>query len=322
MMTQAPSRTHSLAYHAFSDEAAVMQLRCQLLAWYDANKRALPWRRAPSEWADADEHAYHTWVSEVMSQQTRVGTAAPYYTTWTTKWPTVAALADASLADVHAVWSGLGYYSRATRMLEAAKLIVHSHGGRFPRDAATLHSDIPGIGPYTAGAVASIAFNAHAPVVDGNVVRVLSRLRALGCDPKSKAASELHWSLAGRLLDVGRPGDFNQAVMEFGATVCTPQNPSCKGCPIKMHCRAHEEFFGVKEEKDAKEVSEQEERVERKKCAQCLPDIEDCVPPFPVTRYPAMVKKKAADEKSRCLFSISFLYDIYLSPSSRDCTHH
>ena len=178
---------------------------------------------------------YATWVSEIMLQQTRVATVIDYHTRWLARFPTIEALAAASPEDVNAAWAGLGYYRRARFLHACAKEVVAHHGGALPSTAAELIK-LPGIGPYTAGAVASIAFGESTPVVDGNVVRVLARHRALADDAKSRKLAKLCWRLAGELVPRCDAGIFNQAVMELGATVCTPKSPSCGACPIRASC--------------------------------------------------------------------------------------
>jgi A/G-specific adenine glycosylase len=199
--------------------AALGKLRRSLLAWYDANRRALPWRH------DADP--YRIWVSEIMLQQTRVAAVLDHYTRFLRKFPTVQSLAAARQASVLAAWSGLGYYHRARRMHQAAKLLART--GSFPRTAAAWR-ELPGIGRYTAAAIASIAFGEPVAVLDGNAERVLNRV--FGVNRGRKAA----WQRADSLLDRERPGDFNQAMMELGATVCTPRTPQCTICPLRAWC--------------------------------------------------------------------------------------
>ncbi|KAI8839356.1 DNA glycosylase [Chytriomyces cf. hyalinus JEL632] len=297
-----PMPAHNAEYHRFSS-SHVSQVRRLLIDWYAQSKRPLPWRN-PNP--DENENAYRVWVSEIMCQQTRVDTVIPYFNKWTETWPTVHALAVADPEAVRSVWSGLGYYSRASRLLEGAIIVVNKFKGVMPKDAETLQKEIPGIGRYTAGAIASIAFNQATPLVDGNVVRVLSRMRALGMDPKSKTAVDLHWSLAADIVDPDQPGDFNQSLMELGATICTPTNPDCAACPVKEYCRAFE-LHTVSTEK-AKAALQAPRKMKRKiidddaedesSCALCLPvtDIEDCGALL-VTRYPVVPKKKAAEEK-------------------------
>ncbi|XP_053069262.1 adenine DNA glycosylase isoform X6 [Acinonyx jubatus] len=249
-------------YHLFRDTAEVTVFRENLLSWYDREKRDLPWRRRAEGEMDPDRRAYAVWVSEVMLQQTQVATVIDYYTRWMQKWPTLQDLASASLEEVNQLWAGLGYYSRGRRLQEGAQKVVEELGGHVPHTAETLQKLLPGVGRYTAGAIASIAFGQATGVVDGNVVRVLCRVRAIGADSGSTFVSQQLWSLAQQLVDPARPGDFNQAAMELGATVCTPQHPRCSQCPVQSVCRAHQ-------------------RVEREQlvASQSLPgspDVEEC----------------------------------------------
>jgi A/G-specific adenine glycosylase len=204
-------------------------LRRALLQWYRRNARALPWRRT--------RDPYRVWVSEVMLQQTQVATAHDYYLRFVARFPTVRALARAPLDHVLAAWSGLGYYRRARHLHEAAGIVVREHAGRVPSEPRAFGA-LPGVGRYTVGAVLSIGFGAPLPVLDGNVARVLARLEARAWSVKSPADARTLWALAGRLLDPGSPGDWNQALMELGATVCTPRTPRCGECPLRRHCRA------------------------------------------------------------------------------------
>jgi A/G-specific adenine glycosylase len=205
-------------------------LRASLLAWYDRQKRDLPWRRT--------RDPYAIWLSEVMLQQTQVATVIPYWERFLQRFPTVEALAAAPLPDVLAGWRGLGYYSRARNLHRAAQEIVSRFGGRLPSTAAELLS-LPGFGRYTAGAVASIAFGEPAPLVDGNVARVLSRIFEVEGAPGDRAREARLWELATALVPGERPGDFNQALMEHGATVCRPENPLCLLCPVREECLAY-----------------------------------------------------------------------------------
>lgn len=199
----------------------------RLLDWYDRHRRALPWRR--------DTDAYRVWVSEIMLQQTRVETVIPYYERFLEHFPSVTALAEAPVDEVLARWSGLGYYRRA-RQLHAAAQVVVAGGGEMPVSAAELER-LPGIGSYTAAAVASIAFGEVVAVLDGNVERVISRLLASEADAKKTSVRRGLAASAARLLDPRRPGDGNQALMELGATVCTPTRPRCGECPLAAGCR-------------------------------------------------------------------------------------
>ncbi|RKO87081.1 DNA glycosylase, partial [Blyttiomyces helicus] len=230
------------------------------------------------------------WISEIMLQQTQVSTVTAYYTRWVARWPTVHDLARASPEEVREMWAGLGYYSRASRLLEGAVTVVKEMGGVLPGDAVGLKKNVGGIGPYTAGAIASIAYNQPEPLVDGNVVRVLSRLCAIGADPKAKDTIALHWSLAEDILDRTHPGDFNQALMDLGATICTPQNPECGKCPVSEHCRALAEVRCMIPSSFRHCKGGRRDRRNPAPCTLCIPvDIEDCG----VTRYPLKVKKKA-----------------------------
>ncbi len=214
-------------------EKAAPSLRSALLSHFDEHCRDLPWRRT------ADPYA--VWVSEVMLQQTRVDAVVPYYERWLARFPTVEALCAAELGDVLKTWEGLGYYARARNLHAAARVVRERHGGDLPSDPAELRR-LPGIGEYTAGAIASIAFGMPAPAVDGNVRRVLARLY----DLEEPTAGQLR-RLASALVPEDRPGDFNQALMELGATVCTPRSPRCDACPLASHCRAR--ALGVQEER-------------------------------------------------------------------------
>ena len=198
-----------------------------LLDWFDRHRRDLPWRRT--------RDPYRVWLSEVMLQQTRVETALPYYERFLARFPTVDALAAAEVDEVLALWSGLGYYRRARQLHAAARRIVELGGP--PRPAAEWR-ELPGIGAYTAAAVASIAFGEAVPVLDGNVERVVSRLLAAPEDPHGAAARRRLLAAAGELLDPARPGDGNQALMELGATLCAPRRPRCLLCPLRPGCRA------------------------------------------------------------------------------------
>jgi A/G-specific adenine glycosylase len=200
-----------------------------LLAWYAEHRRDLPWRRSLDP--------YSVWVSEMMLQQTQVATVIPYFQRWMQRFPDVAALANAAESDVLHAWQGLGYYSRARNLQRAAALMVREHAGRVP-DAVEVLCALPGIGPYSAGAIASIAYGKAEPLVDGNVIRVLSRLFALRGDPNKNPLKTEIWSHARALVPAQEPGDFNQALMELGATVCSPRSPRCEVCPLAKLCQA------------------------------------------------------------------------------------
>ncbi|MBI3935251.1 MAG: A/G-specific adenine glycosylase [Acidobacteria bacterium] len=208
----------------------IVWIRRQLLRWYDLHRRDLPWRQTTDP--------YGIWVSEVMLQQTRVQAVIPYYENFLHRFPDVKKLADASDQELLACWSGLGYYSRARNLQKAARVMVRDHSGKFPGDFAAALA-LPGIGRYTASAVLSIAYGAALPVLDGNVSRVLSRLYAVAADLKTAGGNERLRQLAGDLISARRPGDFNQAMMELGATVCLPQQPQCEQCPVRRNCLAY-----------------------------------------------------------------------------------
>ena len=205
----------------------------RLLGWYDRSARVLPWRIAPNSGGVPDP--YRIWLAEVMLQQTTVTAVAGYFMRFTTRWPTVADLAAADDADVMAAWAGLGYYARARNLLACARAVVRDHGGRFP-DSETALRELPGVGDYTAAAVAAIAFGRTAVVVDANIERVIARHRLIET-PLPMAKREIRAALA-PLVPEGRPGDFAQALMDLGATICTPRGPACAICPVMTDCRA------------------------------------------------------------------------------------
>jgi A/G-specific adenine glycosylase len=202
-----------------------------LLAWYDRHRRDLPWRAPPGTRPDP----YRVWLSEIMLQQTTVITVAPYFDRFVARWPTVSSLAAASLDEVLHQWQGLGYYARARNLHACARAVVERRGGRFPDDIAGLRA-LPGIGDYTAAAIAAIAFDRREAAVDGNVERVVARLFAVG-DPMPAAKSRLR-ALAAELVPSARAGDFAQAMMDLGATICTPHRPRCVLCPWQEPCMA------------------------------------------------------------------------------------
>ena len=203
----------------------------RLLAWYDRHARSLPWRVPPGKAPDP----YKVWLSEIMLQQTRVATVAPYYRAFLRRFPSLRRLARAPVEDVLAAWAGLGYYARARKLHECARQVMENHGGVFPSDAEALRA-LPGIGPYTAAAVAAIAFGRRESAVDANVLRIMARLHGVHA-PLPKAAAELA-ALAGALVPARRAGDYAQALMDLGATVCTPRRPACPACPWRRSCRA------------------------------------------------------------------------------------
>ncbi len=208
-------------------------VRRRLLAWYDTHRRRLPWRVKPDETPDP----YRVLVSEAMLQQTQVATVLPYYGRFIEAFPTVRDLAEADEQAVLRLWQGLGYYRRARNLHAAARVLVAEYGGRVPGDVTDLLS-LPGVGRYTAGAVASIAFGRAAPILDGNVARVLSRVYLIDQPIDGTDTRKTLWRLAEDWVPVRRPGDFNQAVMELGALICTKANPSCGDCPLSGECEA------------------------------------------------------------------------------------
>ena len=219
----------------------IRSIASPLLKWFAGNARDLPWRRTLDPYA--------IWVSEIMLQQTQVKTVIPYWERWMNRLPDVTALANARENTVIKIWEGLGYYSRVRNMQKAARLIRDEHGGRFPRDLTGVLS-LPGVGRYTGGAVCSIAFNQSEPIVDGNVIRVLTRVVGIEESPKAKPVLEQIWAFADDLVKhaVARQqprqrnaSAFNQAMMELGALVCTPRKPLCGDCPLKGRCVARRE---------------------------------------------------------------------------------
>ncbi|KAF1838924.1 DNA glycosylase [Decorospora gaudefroyi] len=278
-----PARVHDSSYHyplLFGDRSAYDAL----LRWFEGveETRSMPWRKKwidPAELTGSEEElgrvlsmrAYEVWVSEVMLQQTRVSTVIPYFNNWIAKWPTVQDLADANHDDVLSVWKGLGYYSRATRLHEGAKAMIAKSADApcaIPSGAAELQ-EFPGIGRYTAGAVSSIAFGEAEPVLDGNVARVLSRQLGLYMDVKDKKATDVLWDIADQLIKHAAgfpetkanavPGQWNQALMELGSTICTPR-PRCDQCPIQGTCRVYSEGKAL---------------FDKRRSSAVLPDIED-----------------------------------------------
>jgi A/G-specific adenine glycosylase len=222
--------------------AALPELRAALLDWYALQGRDLPWRR--------DRRPYAVWISEIMLQQTQVKTVIPYFERWLQAFPTVADLAAADLQQVLKLWEGLGYYARARNLHRAAQQVVERHGGEFPADPEAVAA-LPGVGRTTAGGILSHAFDYPAAILDGNVKRVLARLGALPVPPARGMAHLWDWSE--QLLDRQHPRDFNQALMDLGATVCTPRQPNCLLCPWRSHCAAYNQ--GMTEQLPLREAS-------------------------------------------------------------------
>ena len=206
------------------------RIRGALVRWYNRRRRDLPWRRTSDPYA--------IWISEIMLQQTQVATVIPYYERFLKRFPNAASLAAAGEQTVLKLWEGLGYYSRARNMRRAAKIIVKDFAGELPASPAELRG-LPGIGRYTAGAIASIAFGLDEPVLDGNVTRVLCRVFRVRGNPKQARTEKRLWQLAGDLLPRGKAGLFNQALMDLGATICVPRKPLCPTCPLRHTCEAH-----------------------------------------------------------------------------------
>lgn len=215
----------------------------RLLDWYKENARRLPWRN------QADPYA--VWISEIMLQQTRVDTVIPYYQHWMQRFPSIAALAEASQQDVLSAWEGLGYYSRARNLHRAAQIVMDEYGGELPRDLKALRR-LPGIGRYTAGAIASIAFGQDEPALDGNIRRVLARIFDVTEPARSPRGNERLWELAAVHLPPGQAGEYNQALMELGALICTSRSPDCPDCPVSEWCQARS--LGIQEQRPVLEA--------------------------------------------------------------------
>ncbi len=214
------------------DEFDAVELRRRLFAWHRRHARSLPWKEHPE--------AYRIWISEIMLQQTTVAAVIPYYERFLRRFPDVRALADADEAEVLKLWEGLGYYSRARNLHRAARVIMTEHAGRFPQSPAELQT-LPGIGRYTAGAIASFAFDARAPIVEANTLRLYCRLLGYSGDPRSSAGQDVLWRFAESLLPARGSGRVNQALMDLGAILCTPIDPRCDECPLSGLCRARAE---------------------------------------------------------------------------------
>lgn len=242
--------SHKASIHTFEN---LENIRIKLLTWYRSNARLLPWRKSyvnpptlsmsSEERAQSLQRAYEVLVSEMMLQQTQVVTVIPYFNRWMKRFPTWEVLETADLEEVQSTWAGLGYYARARRMKEAAIYLMQleRRSEMIPTDVESWVKNVPGCGEYTAGAVLSVAWNIRCPLVDGNVIRVLTRLRAVGTDCHKGIGKRWVWESADQLVDDQYPGDFNQALMELGATICTPLNPDCAACPLNKDCLALKE---------------------------------------------------------------------------------
>ncbi|THV07111.1 DNA glycosylase [Dendrothele bispora CBS 962.96] len=295
---------HKKSLHII-DPPSSSSIQTALLEWFETvrDARGMPWRKPFDENLGLEERAqraYEVWVSEIMLQQTQVATVIPYYNAWMAKFPTIRELAAASIEDVNALWKGLGYYSRASRLLAGAQKVVKEYGGRLLDNAKDMEAHIPGIGRYSAGAICSIAYGERVPVLDGNVHRLLSRLLALHASPKAKPTLDVLWRAAEALVqDVGtvssssqvksnsyHPGDINQALIELGSTVCKVKDPLCDSCPLRHRCHAY--VFSTKSAQNSD-----------------IPDIEDacllCEPISEglneVTVYPMKAERKKAREE-------------------------
>ncbi|KAI0674510.1 DNA glycosylase [Trametes maxima] len=289
------ARPHAVALHNLSNPESPREA---LLKWYDGvhTARGMPWRKPFQQSWNAEEkaqRAYEVWVSEIMLQQTQVATVIPYYNKWMERFPTIRDLAGSDIDTVNGLWKGLGYYSRAARLLSGAQKAVDELGGRLPDNAQDMESKVPGIGRYSAGAICSIAYNQCVPVLDGNVHRLLSRVLALHAPPKAKQTLDVLWAGASAFVkDAERPGDVNQALIELGSTVCKVRDPACGSCPLRPWCVAHE-HQGKEDEVDAPSSA-----------GHAVPDIEElctlCGPlraGASVTAYPMKVEKKKAREE-------------------------
>ena len=210
------------------ENTVILLIQERLAQWFRENKRDLPWRGASP---------YAVWVSEIMLQQTQVATAIPYFNRFLERFPTIETLASAPIDEVLKYWAGLGYYARARNLHKASQIVVENFGGAVPNDPKTLRS-LPGVGRYTSGAILSIAYNLPEPIVDGNVIRVISRLFGIKGDPKSSTNQGTLWEIAESLVPREAPGDFNQGLMELGALVCEPAEPKCETCPLLQFCFA------------------------------------------------------------------------------------
>ncbi|KAI5119737.1 hypothetical protein M0805_008667 [Coniferiporia weirii] len=281
-------KTHLASLHIIRDPEPICS---SLLDWYSGvhENRGMPWRKPFDPTLDAlgrSQRAYEVWISEIMLQQTQVATVIPYYNRWMEKYPTIRDLANSDIESVNALWKGLGYYSRAARLLSGAKKIVEDYDGVFPANAKDMMTSVPGIGRYSAGAISSIAYNQREPVLDGNVNRLLSRVLALHANPKAKFTLDVLWGGATDIIKKAeQPGNINQALIELGATVCRVRDPDCGPCPLNAHCRAHLETQDHQpDEQDIEEL-----------CTLCDPVLPS--EPAGVTRYPMKVERKKAREE-------------------------
>lgn len=291
----APPSSHPAASHVIAEPSP---LREALLEWYEGvhAARGMPWRKPYDPSMNNEQRAqraYEVWVSEIMLQQTQVVTVIPYYNRWMKKYPTIRDLAASDIETVNSIWRGLGYYSRAARLLAGAQKAVRDFGGRLPDNAKVMEANIPGIGRYSAGAICSIAYNECVPVLDGNVHRLLSRILAVHAPPKSKQTLDILWQGATAMVEGStRPGDLNQALIELGSTVCKVRDPSCGSCPLQPWCQAVKLADG-KEPEGAASKGGVEVRDIEEICTLCEP-----LPVGrPVTSFPMRAEKKKAREE-------------------------
>ncbi|KAJ3517911.1 hypothetical protein NLJ89_g208 [Agrocybe chaxingu] len=283
----APSLMRCRSTHTIQDPAA---MRAALLRWYKTvhETRGMPWRRPYDPNLGVEERAqraYEVWISEIMLQQTQVATVIPYYNRWMEKFPTVRDLAAATVDEVNASWKGLGYYSRASRLLAGAQKAVKDYGGKLPDNAKDMEANIPGIGRYSAGAICSIAYGEQVPVLDGNVHRLLSRVLALHAPPKSKQTLDVLWAGAKTMVEID--WDINQAMIELGSTVCKVREPECGSCPIRTWCSAYQKS-APEDEQTARVVDIEDV------CRLCEPLTSS----EGVTSYPMKADRKKAREET------------------------
>ena len=321
---------HSSKLHSLSRDQ-ILSIRRLLLEWYDLNARVLPWRIpsvpfGSSSYEDYVHRLYKCLISETMLQQTQVKTVLAYYEKWLEKFPSIEKLAQAQEEEVMACWAGLGYYSRAKRLHQAAQYLVEKFVVKedaFPTEPEHWIKHVPGVGPYTAGAVISIAFGDPSAIVDGNVQRVLSRVLAIHGDtstPKS-AGTRLVWARAAELVQGDRPGDFNQSLMELGATICSPTQPQCKSCPLSRVCVAHQQartlrsvdqnaFFG-KQAVDQDDIEDL--------CSICPSSINPGVykENYIQSYYPFKPQKKAQREEDAIVLVITRGNEVYLEKKEK-----
>ncbi|KDQ60186.1 hypothetical protein JAAARDRAFT_56149 [Jaapia argillacea MUCL 33604] len=292
----APMEGHSFPHPISTHVIAKPQpLRAALLQWYAGvhEDRGMPWRKpynASFGPAERAQRAYEVWISEIMLQQTQVATVIPYYNKWIAKFPTIRDLAAADIDTVNSLWKGLGYYSRAARLLAGAKKAVEEFGGRLPDNAESMEAKIPGIGRYSAGAICSIAYNQCVPVV--SLYPSLTRVLALHAQPKAKQTSNVLWAAATAMVEGSdKPGDLNQAMIEVGSTVCKVRDPSCSSCPIRPHCRGYQ-LSTTEKASETAEVPDIEEL-----CTLCesLPHLKGSS--SLVTAFPMKAERKKAREE-------------------------